>query len=328
MSHLYIPPDWNENERDITPEHFFYNRRDFIQGMAAAGLAIGGALVPAPAWAGSGWLDRLLGSPTPEAKPTFTAIDGLKRNPAYAFTRPMTDEAVALKYNNFYEFTSVKEGVWRLVNEFQPRPWQVEVSGLVNHPKTYDVDDLIKTMPLEERVYRHRCVETWAMVVPWNGFPLSELIRRADPQAGARYVRFTSFLNPEVAPGQKQSHLPWPYTEGLTIKEAMNELTLMATGVYGHVLPNQHGAGIRVVTPWKYGYKSIKSVTKIELVAEQPKTFWNTLVPQEYGFVSNVDPAVPHPRWSQQQEKMIGTGNVYPTEKFNGYGDYVGSLYA
>lgn len=328
MSHLDISPDWNADSRDITPENLFFNRRDFLQSLAAAGLIIGEALLPTTAQAQSAWLDRLLGGPEHKLQTRFTPIPGLKRNPVYTSSRPMTEETVALQYNNFYEFTSVKEGVWKLIDAFQPRPWQLEVSGLVNNPKTYDVDDLIKTMPLEERVYRHRCVETWAMVVPWNGFPLSELIRRAGPKPGARFVKFTSFLNPEVAPGQKQSHLPWPYTEGLTLKEAMNELTIMATGVYGHVLPNQHGAGIRLVTPWKYGYKSIKSVVKIELVDRQPATFWNTLVPHEYGFVSNVDPEVPHPRWSQRREKMIGTGDIHPTEKFNGYGKWVASLYA
>lgn len=328
MSHIYIPPDWDERERGITPEPVFQNRREFLKWMGFTGAAIGGALVADPAWAQSAWLERLFGGPERTLKTGFSKIDGLRRNPAYPFERPMTEETVALKYNNFYEFTSVKEGVWKLVNEFQPRPWQVEVSGLVRHPKTYDVDELIKLMPLEERVYRHRCVETWAMVVPWNGFPLSELLRRAEPTSQAKFVRFTSFLNPEVAPGQKKSHLPWPYTEGLTLQEAMNELTFMATGIYGHVLPNQHGAAIRLVTPWKYGYKSIKSVVKIELVADQPATFWNTLVPHEYGFVSNVDPNVPHPRWSQRREKMIGTGDVYPTLKYNGYGKWVASMYA
>lgn len=328
MSHIIIPPGWNEHERSITPESVFQNRREFLKLMGFAGLAIGGSLAPRPAWAETGWMERLFGGTDGTAKMEFRKIEGLRRNPAYPFERPMTVESVALKYNNFYEFTSVKEGVWKLVDEFKPRPWQVEVSGLVKNPKTYDVDALMKLMPLEERVYRHRCVETWAMVVPWNGFPLSELLRRAEPTAQARYVRFTSFLDPEVAPGQKRSHLPWPYTEGLTIEEAMNELTFMATGVYGHVLPNQHGAPLRVVTPWKYGYKSIKSVVKIELVANKPATFWNTLVPHEYGFVSNVDPNVPHPRWSQARERMIGTGEVYPTVKYNGYGRWVASLYS
>lgn len=166
------------------------------------------------------------------------------------------------------------------------------------------------------------------MVVPWNGFPLKELLKKAQPTAKAKYVKFTSFLDPKVAPGQSQGNLPWPYTEGITLQEAMNDLAFMVTGVYGHILPNQHGAPLRLALPWKYGYKSIKSITKIELVDQQPATFWNTLVPREYGFESNVDPEVPHPRWSQMREKMIGTGDVYPTLKYNGYGKWVAGLYA
>ncbi len=330
MSHIWIPPEWNENQRDITPESVFNNRREFLKLMGFAGVGLAGALLPGTAQANPGWFDQLFGKGKSSKKlqTEFEKISGLRRNPLYKGERPMTLEKEALQYNNFYEFTSVKEGVWQLIDAFKPRPWQLQVAGLVENPKTYDVEELVKLMPLQERVYRHRCVETWAMVVPWNGFPLKELLKKAQPTSKAKYVQFTSFLDPNVAPGQSQSNLPWPYTEGLTLEEAMNDLAFMATGIYGHVLPNQHGAPLRLAVPWKYGYKSIKSITKIELVDRQPATFWNTLVPKEYGFVSNVDPGVPHPRWSQMREKMIGTGDVYPTIKFNGYGKWVANLYA
>jgi sulfoxide reductase catalytic subunit YedY len=202
---------------------------------------------------------------------------------------------------------------------------------LVHKPRSYDVDDLIKRMPLEERVYRFRCVEAWSMVVPWTGFPVKALLEEVQPMAGAKFVQMTTFLNPEVAPRQQESRFgfgePWPYTEGLTIAEATNELTLFVVGIYGHLLPKQHGAPIRLIVPWKYGFKSIKSIVKIELTEKQPATFWNTLVPSEYGFESNVNPRVPHPRWSQAFERVIGTGARIPTQLYNGYAAQVAQLY-
>ena len=328
MSQIILPPGWQERKREITPEAVFQNRREFLRLMGYTGMALGSAFMASPARAQTGWLnwERWFGSDA-ELKTRFRALPGLKRNPAYRAGRPMTEETVALRYNNFYEFTAVKEAVWRQVDRFRPRPWTVEVGGLVHRPGAYDGDDLIAAMPLEERVYRHRCVETWAMVVPWNGFPLKTLLKRVEPRSRARFVRFTSFLDPEVAPGQGRSELPWPYTEGLTLSEAMNDLAFIATGIYGHVLPEQHGAPLRLVVPWKYGFKSIKSITRIDLVEKQPATFWNTLVPREYDFTANVDPEVPHPRWSQRREKMIGTGDVFATQKYNGYGEWVAELY-
>src|SRR5262249_42549747 len=203
--------------------------------------------------------------------------------------RPLTNEADAARWCNFYEFSSTKE-VWRYVDRFEPLPWTVEVAGLVAQPRTYDMDSLLRTFAQEERVYRHRCVEAWAMVVPWVGFPLRELIRRAAPLPSARFVRFVSFLRPDQASRQFTSSDPWPYTEGLTLEEATNELAFLATGMYGHPLLKQHGAPVRLVVPWKYGFKSGKSIVRIELTDTQPATFWNTLVPNEYDFQANVNP--------------------------------------
>jgi len=330
MSAVILPPEWNARENEITPESVYQNRREFLKTMGIAGLGIAGALYAGPTFAGGGKsLKELLFGRGQSLRTEFEEVAGLRRNAAFTVDRPISDEKAALTYNNFYEFTSVKEGVWKLIDGFKSRPWQVEIAGHVEKPGTFDVDDLIRSLPVEERVYRHRCVERWAMVVPWNGFPMRALIEKFRPTSKARFVRFVSFMDPEVAPGQKlQSHLPWPYNEGLTLAETMNELTFVATGVYGHTLPVQHGAPLRIVTPWKYGYKSIKSIVKIEFTEQQPATFWSTLVPHEYPFESNVDPDVPHPRWSQRSEKMIGTGDVFATKKYNGYGKWVAGLYS
>ena len=248
------------------------------------------------------------------------------RNPEFVLDRPLTEEHIAAQYNNFYEFSEAKDDVWRRVGGFKSRPWTLEIKGLVNKPQQIDVDQLLRTMPLEERLYRHRCVEAWAMTVPWTGFPLKALIDKIEPLSGARFVRFTSFYSPNIAMGQR-GYGPWPYTESLTMEEAINELTMLVTGIYGHPLPKQHGAPLRLVTPWKYGFKSIKSIVSIEFTAEPPSTFWNTLVPFEYGFVANVNPQIPHPRWSQATERMIGTNQRLPTLYLNGYEQWVGHLY-
>jgi sulfoxide reductase catalytic subunit YedY len=239
--------------------------------------------------------------------------------------RSLTNEIDAARYCNFYEFTSTKQ-VWRQVSPFQPVPWTLEVSGLVARPRTFDLDDLLHAFPLEERNYRHRCVETWAMAIPWTGFPLAALVRQVEPLANARFLRFVTFQRPGEASRQGSSE-PWPYTEGLTLAEATNELTFLATGMYGHPLLKQHGAPVRLVVPWKYGFKSAKSLVRIEFTDRQPATFWNTLVPHEYDFQANVNPQVPHPRWSQAREKMLGTGEVRATQIYNGYGEWVAKLY-
>jgi sulfoxide reductase catalytic subunit YedY len=248
------------------------------------------------------------------------------RNPTFVLDRLMTAEHIAAQYNNFYEFSQAKDDVWQRVGGFQPRPWEIEIIGLVNKPGKMDVDDLLRTMPLEERVYRHRCVEAWAMAVPWTGFPFKALLDRVEPSSAAQYIRMTSFQNSAVAMGQR-GYGPWPYTEGLTMAEATNELAMLVTGIYGHPLPKQHGAPFRLVTPWKYGFKSIKSIVSIEFVAEQPPTFWNTMAPSEYDFQANVNPAIPHPRWSQETERMIGTNERRPTLYLNGYEEWAGALY-
>ena len=234
--------------------------------------------------------------------------------------RPLTPSSVAATYNNYYEFTTDKERVAEVAAGFVTRPWRVEVSGLCARPQTFDVDALIRAMPMEERVYRFRCVEAWAMVVPWTGFPLAALLDRVEPNREARFVRFVSFPPRDDAPGMaRQSHYPWPYHEALRLDEARHDLAMLATGIYGRPMPNQHGAPLRLVVPWKYGFKSIKGVQKIELTAERPRTFWNRLQPREYSFLANIDPDVPHPRWSQAKERMIDTGAEVPTRKYNGY---------
>jgi sulfoxide reductase catalytic subunit YedY len=252
------------------------------------------------------------------------------RNPEFnpAKTR-ISEEEYAEGYNNFYEFSTSKTRVKRLTGKFKISPWTVEIGGLVDKPMKLSVDEIVGSMPLEERVYRFRCVEAWSMVVPWTGFPLSKLLEKVGPKSDAKFVKFTSFFRPDEAPGFTElANYPWPYTEGLRMDEAMNPLTLVTTGLYGKPLQKQNGAPIRMVVPWKYGYKSIKSIVKIELVRTQPKTLWETLAPDEYPFESNVNPKVPHPRWSQATERVVDTGNRANTQLYNGYGDYVAKLYS
>ena len=238
----------------------------------------------------------------------------------------MTSERKATTYNNFYEFSTQKEAVHELAADFKTTPWAVEVTGACARPTTFDIDDLRRTMPLQERIYRFRCVEAWAMTVPWTGFELRHLLARVQPHSDAKYVRFETFK--KGAPGiDAQPWYPWPYHEALTIAEATHPLSLMATGLYGRDLPTQNGAPIRLVVPWKYGFKSAKSIVRIELTAARPNTFWNSLNPNEYGFFSNVDPETPHPRWSQATERLLDTAERVPTLPFNGYGDAVASLY-
>lgn len=257
------------------------------------------------------------------------ALYPAKRNPAYEGGRAIVPEKVAATNNNFYEFTTRKSLVYRRVAAFEPRPWKVEIGGLVEEEKTVDIDEIARIAPLEERIYRLRCVERWSMVIPWTGLPMAKFVKWCKPKPEAKFIRFVSFNRPEQAPGQKNERWwPWPYYEGLRLDEAMNPLTLVTTGVFGHGLPAQHGAPIRVIVPWKYGYKSPKSFVKVEFVKEQPHTFWEDSVPDEYPFLSNVDPAKPHPRWSQAREQDIGTGETLRTQPYNGYAAEVAKLYA
>lgn len=318
---------WEIPEREATPEHIYMGRRSFLK--ALGGYSLGAGLL----FSGAGGFLNLFGGGDKEEAvievprtPTSNLYPA-KRNAAFTLDRPLTDEDVAGRYNNFYEFSSGKT-VYNRISSLKIRPWTVQVAGLVEKPFVMDIDDLVRKMPLEERLYRLRCVEAWAMAVPWTGFPLREFVKLAKPLSSAKFVRLQTFYNKEWAPEQKYKFwLPWPYEEGLTMEEATNELAMLVTGIYGHELPGQHGAPIRLIVPWKYGFKSIKSIVRIEFTKEMPKTFWPTLVPDEYEFWSNVNPEVPHPRWSQATERMIGTDERRKTVKYNGYGDYVAKLY-
>ena len=287
-------------ESEITLESVYLNRRQILSAAGFLGV------------------ERLL-----------SGAAAVQRNPEFGLDRPITNEAAVLSYNNFYEFHGTdKQAVKDLVGKFTTHPWAVEVGGLVNKPKTFDIDDLLRTMPLEERLYRHRCVEAWSMAVPWTGFPLSALIKLVDPKPEAKFVRFISVKRDKEMPGiPSQPWYPWPYFEALRMDEAMNPLTLVVTGLYGKPLPKQNGAPIRLVTPWKYGFKSAKSLVKIEFVKSQPATFWNKLQADEYGFYANVNPKKPHPRWSQAVEQLIPSMERRPTLMYNGYEEYVAGMY-
>ena len=318
MAFIHIPKGWQLPECAATPEHVYLNRRRFMQAMGIAGA---GAILGAGCATAEDYF-------VVEVLPSLPGSYPAKRNEKYTATRELTREKVAARYNNFYEFTTNKGKVHELTDKFVVHPWQIEISGFVEKPGTYDLDDLFKRFDLEERVYRFRCVGAWAMTVPWTGFPMKALIDYVQPTSAAEYVRLVTFHRPEQAPGIKaQPWYPWPYFEGLTMAEATNELTLLATGIYGHALPKQHGAPIRLVAPWKYGFKSIKSIVKIEFTKRQPPTFWNQLAPKEYDFWANVNPDIPHPRWSQATERLIGTTDRVPTQLYNGYGEYVAHLY-
>jgi sulfoxide reductase catalytic subunit YedY len=301
---------------EITPKDIYLDRRRFLQGAAA-----GAALLAAPSITA---LD-LFADNSP-AKLQFSKWPG-------STTEKQTPFNLVTNYNNFYEFGTDKADPAKNAGKFSTRPWSIKVEGLVNKPKTFDIDDLLK-QPLEERVYRHRCVEAWSMVIPWVGFPLSNLLKQVDPNSKAKFVEFTTIWDPKQMPGQNTSVLDWPYVEGLRLDEAMHPLTILAVGLYGQALPNQDGAPIRLVVPWKYGFKGIKSIVKIKLVEKQPINTWNRSAPNEYGFYSNVNPNRDHPRWSQKTERrldgsgFLGSGHRIPTLMFNGYGDQVASMYA
>ncbi len=305
---------------EITPETVYLNRRQF---MKSAAFVAGGALLAACAPRSAAV------SPTPTAPgETPAATHALPTTGQQdELGDPLTAYDAVIGYNNYYEFTTDKQGVAPLAQNFKTRPWTVEVGGLVNKPHTYDIDELIKKFPGEDRIYRLRCVEAWSMVIPWTGFQLSKLLKEAEPTGAAKYVHFVSILDPQQMPGQNSPFYTWPYSEGLRLDEAMHDLTLLGTGLYGKDLLPQSGAPLRVVVPWKYGFKSAKAIVKIELVADQPRTLWSDAAPNEYGFYSNVNPEVPHPRWSQASERRIGESGRRPTLPFNGYADQVASLY-
>jgi sulfoxide reductase catalytic subunit YedY len=300
---------------EITPYSQYLSRRDFLK---AAGIVTGSALLAACAPGGTG-SDAPVGEGTDVPASASNQTDELG-DPVNSFND-------ITNYNNYYEFSTNKEAVAPLSRDFTTSPWTVEVYGMVNNPKTYAIEDILKNFTQEERIYRLRCVEAWSMVIPWTGFPLASLLKEVEPTSSAQYVRFETVLRPEEMPGQGSPFYPWPYQEGLRLDEAMNDLTILATGLYGLPMPNQNGAPIRLVVPWKYGFKSIKSIVKIELVEERPETLWNTVGPSEYGFYSNVNPDRPHPRWSQASERRIGELTRRPTLPFNGYGEQVADMY-
>jgi sulfoxide reductase catalytic subunit YedY len=330
MTFIHIPKPWQLPERTVTLEAAFWNRRKLLKTLVGAGI---GASVTA-LQACQSKTDSSI--PTELSKTLGSPLKKVTSNPLFQDAgRPPTEQFYASSYNNFYEFGGTKN-IWPNAQKLPTDPWTVEISGLVKNPRQYDLDDLTQRFPLEERIYRFRCVEAWAMVVPWIGFPMKALMDDVEPTNDAKFVRFTSFYDAKITPGPAWEfalNLPWPYTEGLRIEEMANELAFFAVGVYGRTLPKQHGAPIRMVLPWKYGFKGAKSIVKIEFLAEQPATFWNTLSPNEYQFEANVEPEVPHPRWSQATEKLVGSNtNPFnwerqPTIIYNGYGDYVTHLY-
>lgn len=304
---------WQLRESDAIPEPLFFSRRSFVAAAASAGVA---ALAPAPVSA-----QRIADLPDPTAD-----LYPVKPNAKYVVDRPITPAEVSSAYNNFYEFGSSK-AIARAARALKLRPWTVTLDGMVEQPREIGFDDLIRQMPLEERLYRLRCVEAWSMAVPWSGFPLAKLVEFARPLSSAKYVRFETFLDSSVASGQRQTWYPWPYVEGVTMEEATNELAFLVTGAYGKPLPKQHGAPLRLALPWKYGFKSIKSIVRVSFTDQRPKGFWESLQPSEYGFWANVNPQVAHPRWSQATEEDIGTKERRPTQLFNGYGEFVAHLY-
>ena len=306
---------WEIPESRVTPEAAVLRRRTVLG--VGAGLATLGAADAAHAWSLFG------GAPPPPVK--LTPLSAPK-DPRYVAGRALTPAKVAESYNNFYEFGDSKS-IDDAAQALPVTPWTLEIAGMVKTPRKLALDDLLKQVTLQERVYRHRCVEAWAMTVPWIGFPLAELVKLAEPLGSATHLKFTTLADPKVMPGLHEMWYPWPYTEGVTMREAMNDLAFLSVGLYGKTLPPQNGAPIRVTLPWKYGFKSAKSIVRVEFTDKQPRTFWEAMQSSEYGFWANVNPAVPHPRWSQAEERLIGTSQMVPTQIWNGYGEFVASMY-
>lgn len=308
---------------EITPESAYLGRREFIKnGVLAAGTAaaVGSGLV---------WLVGVGPPPdAPAVEPEVQAAVATTPGLYVPLDEPLTSYQSITTYNNYYEFGTDKSNPAESAGTLQTRPWTISVEGEVAQPQVIDIDTLLQWFPIEERIYRMRCVEAWSMVIPWQGFPLGELIKRLEPTGNAKFVEFTTLLDPKQMPGQRSRVLAWPYVEGLRLDEAMHPLALMAVGLYGKVLPNQNGAPLRLVVPWKYGFKGVKSIVKIRFTDTQPKTTWALAAPSEYGFYANVNPAVDHPRWSQGTERRIGDLSRRKTLPFNGYADDVASLYA
>lgn len=311
---LFKKPD-DVKSSEITNESLYLNRRNFIRGAVLVGTVTA-----------TGFLYRIFNEPNKAATGSFAAQKGPGKYMGPGGEK-VTDFQDITNYNNFYEFSTDKQEVARVARGFSTRPWTIEVGGLVHKPGVFAIDDLLKIAPLEDRVYRHRCVEAWSMVIPWLGFPLSKLLDRVQPMGSAKYVALTTLLDVDKMPNQKTAILDWPYVEGLRLDEAMHPLTILASGLYGRNLLPQNGAPLRLVVPWKYGFKGCKSIVRIDLTDKQPATTWNKANATEYGFYSNVNPKVDHPRWSQATERRIGEFGMRKTLMFNGYGDQVAHLY-
>jgi methionine sulfoxide reductase catalytic subunit len=301
---------WELGENQATPEAAYLQRRSLVKamGLGAASLALPGIA-------------------SAQDKDPSAALYPAKRNDKYGVPTPMTAEKLATTYNNFYEFGTDKS-IWRDAQKLEVRPWTIKVSGMVEKPFEIGIDDLLAKVQLEERVYRHRCVEAWSMIVPWSGFPMRSLVELCKPTSGAKFVVMKTLSKPAVMREQRDPLYPWPYTEGLAMDEAMNDLTFIATGLYGKPIHKQNGAPLRLVAPWKYGFKNVKSIVSVEFSDKRPVSFWEKLQASEYGFWANVNPQVPHPRWSQATEKPLGSDNRIPTLLYNGYGEFVARLYA
>lgn len=311
---MLIKKSGDVRSSEITPKSLYLNRRKFLAGIAAAGAATAAGM-------------RLRGAVSPrQIVLAGNKIDGIRKSP-FSTTETITPYKDVTNYNNYYEFSTEKDEPAKLAQNFRTRPWKVKIEGDVAKKQELDIDTILKLAPPEERIYRHRCVEGWSIVVPWIGFSLSELIKRANPTSKAKFVEFTTIYAPYEMPGQNRDVLEWPYVEGLRMDEAMHPLTLLCFGMYGEDLPNQDGAPLRIVVPWKYGFKSAKAIVKIRFTDTQPRNTWNISAPNEYGFYSNVNPNVDHPRWSQAKERRLGEFFKRPTLMFNGYGDQVASLY-
>jgi sulfoxide reductase catalytic subunit YedY len=301
---------WELGENQATPEGYYLQRRELVRAMGLGAVAL---TLPSIAWA--------------DTKDPSAALYPAKRNDKYGVPAPMTEERQVTTYNNYYEFGTDKS-IYREAQKLEVRPWTIKVGGMVEKPFEIGIDDLLAKVQLEERVYRHRCVETWSMIVPWSGFSMRSLVELCKPTGNPKYVVMKTLLKPAVMPEQRDTLYPWPYTEGLAMDEAMNDLTFIATGLYGKPIGKQNGAPLRLVTPWKYGFKSVKSIVSLEFSDKRPATFWEALQSSEYGFWANVNPQVPHPRWSQATEKPLGSDQRIPTLLYNGYGEFVAGLYA
>ncbi|WP_299399756.1 protein-methionine-sulfoxide reductase catalytic subunit MsrP [Pelagibius sp.] len=322
---IRIKRGWELPESQATPEDVFLKRRSLLKAAAAGPLLLGAGGLLAGCDDAPNQVAEAADDPKPVEDPS-AGLYPVDRNERYVLDRPITDETLATTYNNYYEFGSSKN-IWQKAQALPIRPWTVAIDGMVETPMQIGIDDLLAKMPLEERLYRHRCVEAWSMAVPYSGFPMKALVDLARPLSSARYVRMETFLDRDTASGQNAAWYPWPYIEGLTMAEATHELAFIATGLYGKPIPKQNGAPLRLAVPWKYGFKHIKGIVRFEFTDQRPVSFWEEIQGGEYGFWANVNPEVPHPRWSQATERVLGVDERVPTLLYNGYGEFVADLY-